>query len=428
LPEAEFAYVIRMFPQTSETFIANEILRIERLGLPLKIYSARRPIEDVQHEVVRAVTSPVGYLPDPVWKGLPTIFRSMRRVRARNGRGFRQAIAYTARRSLEDRALDPWKRLLQASVLADRLQADGIKHVHAHFAHTATDLAVVASILTGIPFSFTGHAIDVYTAKRSVLKAKIAAAVFAVSCTSANVSYLREAAAPEDAGKVVLSYHGVDAEKFTWRPEEPAGEMPLILSVGRLVKKKGHADLIYALALLRERGVAFRGLLIGEGPERNTLEEQVRSFGLQDMISLPGAVSQEELVRIYREATVLALPCRILDNGDRDGLPNVLLEAMATGLPVVTTPISGIPEVVRNGENGLLVPERDPAALAGAIELLLQDTQLRQRLGAAARTTIVDEMSIDKMASRLAGLFFAAIGRIGPETEAPAPAVGRPVT
>jgi glycosyltransferase involved in cell wall biosynthesis len=189
------------------------------------------------------------------------------------------------------------------------------------------------------------------------------------------------------------------------------------LSVGRLVPKKGFPDLIEALGVLRGRGVAFRAMIVGAGPERSKLEEQIKRLNLSDIVTLPGAVTQEELVGIYKEATVFALPCRILDDGDRDGLPNVLLESMSMGLPVISSPISGIPEVIRNGENGLLVPERDVNALAAALELLLHDAELRERLGRNARSTIVSEMSADAMAQKLAGLFFSAIGRT---VEAPA--------
>jgi glycosyltransferase involved in cell wall biosynthesis len=176
--------------------------------------------------------------------------------------------------------------------------------------------------------------------------------------------------------------------------------------------------------MLKDRGLVFRAMIVGAGPERAKLEAQVRRLQLEGKVSLPGAVSQEELVGIYNEATLFALPCRVLDDGDRDGLPNVLLESMSVGLPVVSTPISGIPEVVRHGETGLLAPERDVDALAAAIELLLRDRDLRQRLGRNARATIEAEMSADAMAQRLAGLFFDAVSMTLDAT----PSEGAPIT
>jgi glycosyltransferase involved in cell wall biosynthesis len=235
-----------------------------------------------------------------------------------------------------------------------------------------------------------------------------------VTCTGANQAYLQDIGGPELADKVELGYHGVDVDKFAQRLDEPSGDVPVILSVGRLVQKKGFADLIDALAILKDRGTPFRTLIVGGGPERANLKAQIERLGLDAHVSLLGTVSQETLVGIYKEATLFTLACRILDDGDRDGIPNVLMESMSTGLPVVTTPISGIPEVIRSGENGLLVPERDVSALASALDLLLHDAGLRQRLGAAARATMVSEMSAGAMAQKLAGLFFGAIGRPAP--------------
>ena len=418
MPQPAFAYLIRMFPQTSETFIAGEILRIERLGLPLRIYSARRPVEQVVHESVRSIQSPITYLPDPLWKQMAHILSSMRKLRSNDSRRFGRTFRYVLRYSMQKRSLEVWKRFGQAACLAHELREDGIEHVHAHFAHSATEITMLASMLTGIPFSFTGHARDIYTAQRADIKAKIAAASFAVTCTGANQAFLQDIGGPELSDKVNLGYHGVDVEKFARRTVEPTAEVPLILTVGRLVQKKGFSDLVDALGILKDRGTPFRAIFVGGGPEKANLTAQIEKLGLTQQVTLLGVVSQETLVGIYKEATVFTLPCRILDDGDRDGIPNVLMESMATGLPVVTTPISGIPEVVRGGENGLLVPERDPSALASALDLLLRDEGLRLRLGAAARETMEKEMSADAMAQKLAVLFFKAIGRSASPTEA----------
>ena len=418
MPEPAFAYLIRMFPQTSETFIAGEILRIERLGLPLRIYSCRRPVEQVMHESVRSIRSPITYLPDPLWKSLGTILGAMRGLRTADGQRFGRTLRYVLRTSVRNRSLEVWKRFAQAACLAQELRSDGIEHVHAHFAHSATEITMLAGMLTGLPFSFTGHARDIYTAKQADLRAKIAAAEFAVTCTGANRAFLQEIGGRELSDKVMLGYHGVDVEKFARRSVEPASEVPTILSVGRLVDKKGFSDFVDALSILKDRGTPFGAIIVGGGPEKGNLSAQIERLGLTGQVTLLGVVSQEALVGIYKEATVFALACRILDDGDRDGIPNVLMESMATGLPVVTTPISGIPEVVRGGENGLLVPERDPAALASALDLLLHDGELRRRLGDAARATMVAEMSADAMAQKLADLFFKAIGRSQAPTEA----------
>lgn len=399
-----------MFPQTSETFIANEILRVERTGAPVRIYSYRQPVETVEHECVRLIQSPVQYLPDPLWKSLGKLIGQARAMRRLEPARFRKTLAYVGRVSIRDRSLDVWKRLLQALYLAWDLRQENVTHVHAHFAHQATQVAMLASMLSGISFSFTGHAKDVYTARPRNLKEKVEQAAFAVTCTGANQTYLRSLVAPADREKIELAYHGVDIEKFSPEPSRSDADetVPLVLSVGRLVAKKGFTDLIEALAHLRATGVQFRALLVGEGPDRRMLEQRRRAAGLDDILDMPGACSQEALVDVYRRATVFALPCRVLRNGDRDGIPNVLMEAMAMAIPVVSTSISGIPELVSSDENGLLVPERDPVAFSSSLESVIRDPELARRLGAEGRRTVSEKFSSDVTALKLSGLFSRA--------------------
>ena len=306
--EKPFAYLIWKFPETYQTFVANEIRRVEDLGLPLTIYSCTRPVEKVEYAAVREIKSPVQYLPESLWTGKGEIWRSLLAAWAHDRHRFGRALIRVARYSVRERSINAWRRFLQDCCLAERLRKDGVRHVHAHFAGAATERALSAGMLTGIPFSFTGHAIDIYTAKRRPLKEKIDAARFAVTCTAASLSYLHEVA-PESQRKLHLVYHGVDVEKFAWREEEPVSGLPLILSVGRLVEKKGYDDLIAALALLRDRGVAFRAQLVGDGPEWKTLEVQVKRLSLEETVSLTGVVDQETLVGVYRQASVFALPC-----------------------------------------------------------------------------------------------------------------------
>jgi glycosyltransferase involved in cell wall biosynthesis len=410
MPRAEFAYLIRMFPQTSETFIASEILRVERSGLPLRVFSYRRPPKDVQHEVVRQIRSPITYLPDPLWKHVGSLARGAWQMWRLEQRRARALFLMALKTSLRERSLDVWKRWLQGMYLGNELRREGIRHVHAHFAHQATQVAMFASMASGVPFSFTGHAKDVYTAKQRDLREKIAAASFVVTCTGANVDYLR-LVAMADAEKVLLAYHGVDLEKFPARTADFDSAGPsAILSVGRLVEKKGFDDLLQSAAMLRDRGRAFQLRIVGEGPERASLERLRRDLGLADIVEFAGSRSQEDLIEIYREATLFALPCRVLDDGDRDGIPNVLVEAMATGLPVISTDISGIPELIDHGKDGLLVQPRNLEALADAIDLLLTDAALRQQLGDEARCKVERSFDADAVARQLATRFAEAAG------------------
>jgi glycosyltransferase involved in cell wall biosynthesis len=399
-------YVIRMFPQVSETFIANEIVSLERLGVRLRIYSYRRPQEDVQHECVRLIKSPITYLPDPIQAHLSELLLAQVRMARTKPAGYSAALRHVAGASIADRSTGPWKRLLQAGYLAQLLEGSNVERLHAHFAHGSTHVAMIASILSGLPFSFSAHARDIYcNDSPRLLREKIAAADFVVTCTQANQHHLRDMAA-SDGEKIQLGYHGVNVEKFS-RPSRVGEDdaVPVILSVGRLVEKKGFGDLLQACRLMKHRGLTFRCVIIGEGPLRPRLERRVAALGIGDIVSLPGACTQEDLVEHYRHATVLVLACKVLANGDRDGIPNVLLEAMASGLPVVSTSVSGIPELIESGETGLLVRPESRSELAAAIELLIRDRGLRERLATRARAEVEERFDTRERARVLAGMF-----------------------
>jgi len=264
-----------------------------------------------------------------------------------------------------------------------------IGHLHAHFCHGSTTMTMFASRMAGIPFSFTAHAKDIYLPKLNpgdLLQIKMRRAQFVATCTGANKQYLEEACS--DAAPVYTVYHGVDTARFHPSPEgEP--DVPVILSVGRFVEKKGFPFLVQACRILKDHGHQFQCRIVGEPDEQSGLVRQlIFQSALEDRIVIEPGVTQDELRALYRQATMFVLPCQIVGNGDRDGIPNVLAEAMATGLPVVSTDISGIPELVVHRDNGLLVAQRDVQALAKAMEELLADGQLRRRLGQAGRDTI----------------------------------------
>jgi glycosyltransferase involved in cell wall biosynthesis len=383
-------YVIRMFPQLSETFVANEILHLGRMGVRIKVYSYRRPTAAVPHECVRLIDAPITYLPDPLYRHAGAIVRAHRACYRRQPEGYRRTLAYVGRRVQAERSTDAWRRFVQAGWLADRAARDGVERLHAHFAHGATRLAMLTGMVTGLRFGFTAHARDIYTANPDLLRAKITAADYVVTCTRANQEHLRRVASPDAQAKIEVGYHGVDLGKFGARVRPPMDAIPLVLSVGRLVRKKGFPDLLHACRVLTDKGMRLRCMIVGDGPERPRLETLVRELGLGGVVSLPGSSSQEELLDVYRRATVFALPCRVLEDGDRDGIPNVLLEAMAVGLPVIASGSSSIRELVRDGDNGILVPERNGDALATALERLLGDGPMRDRLARSARATVAE--------------------------------------
>jgi glycosyltransferase involved in cell wall biosynthesis len=288
--------------------------------------------------------------------------------------------------------------LFEAARLVALLRKHGVSHVHAQFAHGPTSVAHFASLLGDIPFSFTGHAKDIYLSPPDLLAVKIAAARFVATCTAHNVAYLRELAAPADHAKIHLVYHGVATERFcpasTTKDLGESAETttPLrMIAVGRLVEKKGYSYLIHACALLRQRGCRFELAIYGSGPQRDELARLIDTFGLGDIVQLQGSRTQEELIALYREADLFVLSPQTLSNGDRDGLPNVLMEAMSVGLPVVATDVSGIPELIEHDRSGLLVPPCDEVALAEALERLLDPLHghaLRARLGSGGRERV----------------------------------------
>jgi glycosyltransferase involved in cell wall biosynthesis len=309
------------------------------------------------------------------------------------------------------------KEFLLAVALADRLLDDSdVRHLHAHFAHGATSVTWLASLITGISFSFTGHAKDIYSEQLNparLLRRKLLAARFAVTCTDANRDHLLRIAPDATVHRV---YHGLNADfahLLAERPPRPDGNGVLnVLAIGRLVEKKGFDVLVDAHAVLAERGVALATTVVGDddgGDVGAELRRRIARRRLDGRIRLAGTMSQSALYEEYRRATVFCLPCRVLDSGDRDGIPNVLVEAMAAGVPVVTTRVSGIPELVEDGVNGLLVQPDDPEELAAALLRLDSDSKLGARLAAAGEDTVRRRFDGEALAAEMAALFREAL-------------------
>lgn len=384
-PRTAVGYVVRMFPQASETFIANEILELERRGLAVRIFSYRRPRAPVRHAYMRLIRAPVTYLPDPLQRDLPGTLSVHREVRRREPARYRATALYVLRHTIRERNPDTWRRFLQAGCLAGLLLDSDVGHLHAHFSHGATRVAMLASMMTGIPYSFTAHARDIYSddVDFRLLREKTDLARFAVTVSRHNERYLSQRLGPRD-GRIRVLYNGVDLEKFAPDPTVPR-EPGLVVGVGRLVEKKGFRHLIDACALLRDRGRSVRCEIVGGGELRDQLAGHIRTLGLEDVVTLAGSRSQEEIVAYYRRAEVVVMPAVVGSDGNRDALPTVLLEAFGCATPVVASRLTGLPEIVDDGQNGILVDPGSAAQLSDAIELLLERADLRARYGAAAR-------------------------------------------
>ena len=413
-------YVLKRYPRLSETFILQEILGLERLGLRLHIFAIMDPHEKIVHPDVQRVRAPVHYLRTSLIADTVHMLMSHAKLFVSAPRRYLSALKHVlATRQPTRRGLYlALKHFMEAGYLAELARRYQIDHLHAHFATNPTSLARFAQLLIGIPFSFTAHAKDIYTGDPNRLADKIQYSDFAVTCTAYNRRYLdslvqrRELAAA--ASKIHLIYHGVDVARFrplTFAPTRAATfeaslpKPPLILSVGRLVAKKGHPFLIQACQILKQKGHHFVCDIYGTGPLRTELEKLVQQLDVEDCVSLQGARTQEELVAIYQAAHVFVLAPFILEDGDRDGLPNVLLEAMACGLPVIASDISGIPELITNNETGLLVAPRDVSGLASALERMLVDSPLRAHLAAMGRRRVERHFGAENNFSRLAALF-----------------------
>jgi glycosyltransferase involved in cell wall biosynthesis len=293
-----------------------------------------------------------------------------------------------------------------APFAAWRLRRAGIKHLHAHFANAATSVALMAAPLAGISFSFTAHAFDIFI-DTLLLGAKLKAAAFVACISDYNVRYLREHYPEAQQAQLVVVRNGLDIARFQPQPH-PLGVPPCIIAVGRLVETKGFHTLVDACGRLRNQGLSCRCLIIGAGPEAGRLLNMIKDLDLSDRVILMGKLPPEECLSYYRQADVLAMPSCIR-NQDADGIPTVLIEALALEIPVVATRVSGIPELVRDGETGLLIAPDDAAALAAALTRLCQDQTLARRLARAGRDLVVSQFDGEKSARQLRGLFAAAI-------------------
>ena len=399
----KLAYFANYFPSLTETFIYREVIELARRGIGVSVYSLRKPpLSSISLESL-PLSSATHYL-------LPVAVSCLIRAHLRFflGRPLRYAAALLKMvAGSHVRQADRIRSLMhfgEGVVLADRVRADGITHIHAHFASQSASVARVVHLLTGIPYSFTGHAHDVWS-DRLLLPEKLKEASFAVTCSDMARRSLLAAAGRDASSKVHLVYHGLDVDNFPYGASREGRERNLVLSIGRLTAIKGFPDLISACALLRDRGTPVRCVILGEGEERGKLEELIESNGLSGQVLLAGAMRQEEVRAYYRRACVFALPCADSADGNRDGIPNVLMEAMASGLPVITTTNSGQAELIRHGVHGLLVPPHAPDELASAIVRVCEDEILWKRLAAAARTRIVEDFDNRRTIEPLVRLF-----------------------
>jgi glycosyltransferase involved in cell wall biosynthesis len=402
------AVVLKGYPRLSETFISQELLGLEQAGLKLHLFSMRHPTDPQVHPVHGEIAAPVTYLPEYLHDEPARVVGGW--WRARRMPGYRIARARFLADLRRDFTRHRWRRWGQALVLASELPAD-IGHLHAHFVHTPASVTQYASLLTGIAWTCSAHAKDIWTTGADELRQKLASARWTVTCTRAG--HERLSALAREPERVHFAHHGLDLGRFgeapRERPPRDGRNGPVeLLSVCRAVEKKGLDVLLQGLALL-PRDLDWRFTHVGGGELMGELRAQAQALGVAERIAWRGAMAQDEVLGLYRSCDLFVLACRIAGDGDRDGLPNVLVEAQSQGLCCVSTTVPGVQELIEDGVNGVLVPPEDAQALADALARAIAAPELRRTLGAAGERKVREHFDYRASVARLAALF-ASVG------------------
>jgi glycosyltransferase involved in cell wall biosynthesis len=399
-------YLTRSWPRLSQTFIVNEVLALERLGVHLDIFALEPSGEQLQQPQVARVRAVVTYL------DRASRLRDHLVVAAHSPRRYLSAALFAVRNPdlasgyATATAAQCFRYAVHVAAHVRGLRRTGTQalHLHAHFAHDPALVALLTHRLTGLPYSVTAHARDLYQIPQRSLRVRAAEATDVLTCCRANLDYLQEELEPSSAGKARVIHHGVDLDQFTPEQTEEQTSAVQVISVGRLVEKKGFPDLLRACQEVARRH-PVRLTVYGDGPLRNELEELTHELGLDDTVDFAGEHDSTVIVEAMRRADLFALAPFVTQDGDRDGVPNVVVEALASGLPVVSTDVGGVAEAVHHGHNGYLAAPHDVPALTAYLDELVGDPELRARMGAAARATAETSFDVDGAARELVGVF-----------------------
>ena len=388
----DLAVLVYEFPKLSETFVVSDLLELEARGVRLHLFALRQPQSDLAPASFERLRAKVEYLPEIRGRQLQLLLRAthlalLTRGPSRYARGLAEIYAspdYTR------------SRLHQALLLARRLDQLACPALYIHFAHKPATVGRFAALLTGTPFAISAHAVDLWTSPSPELRAKFRDARVVMCCYREAQEFV--SGLVDGQTRVELAPHGVAIP-----PDPPREEVspPVLLAVGRLVEKKGFDTLIRAAGTLQDNGAQFRLRIAGDGPLWSALQRLTNELGLTEAVRFLGPLTEAELEQQYAQATAFVLPCQIGTDGNRDGLPNTLLEAMARGLPVVSTTLESVREAIADGEHGLLVAPGDAAALADALAQLLGDPDERRRLGGAARARVAADYDRAALGSRV---------------------------
>ncbi len=384
------ACILGSFPGGNPPFIINEIAGLQKEGIDIVVFPIHKRVlsgRDANTDGIKAIYA------DPIFS--PKI------IATHCYYFFRKPVIY-CKLFLSNKGFGGKKIFWEGIYYARVIKKMGIRHIHAHFAWNAADCARLINRLTNIPFSVSVHANDIYCVTEK-LEEKLTEAKFITTCVKNNKTYIGEKFGQLIEQKIHVIYHGVDIERFT--PRVMAKQDIDILSIANLVEKKGHHYLIEACGLLKNEGVRFKCSIIGEGPQKNELLIMIKERGLVEYVQILNEYRHEELLSVYANSKIFVLPSIITDRGDRDGIPNVLAEAMAMRLPVISSKLPNIVELIGDGISGILVPEKNPFKLADAIGEILSNEDLRVRLGEEARKKIISDFDAKKYIKIIASMF-----------------------
>ena len=406
-PTTRVGYVVKRYPRYSETFVVNEILAHEAAGLDVDIFALRPPCDSHFQNIIAKVRASVTYIRKPIQGRVSDSLNSLSPTAASYFWGELQETAQVIPDFWSKLAFASGERasiVYQAAWLAREVRLREITHLHAHFASVATSVARLAAHFAGIPYTFTAHAKDIFhdSVDPEDMRRKLRDGAAVVTVSDYNRHYLQQVYGSV-ADSVQRIYNGLDLSQFSY--SSPENRPPRLISVGRLVEKKGLSILIEACALLKQWGCDFHCQIVGTGSLERELKAQIEGLGLAKKVFLMGARPQNEVFELVQQAAVFAAPYIIGRDGNRDGLPTVLLEAMALGTPCVGTDVTGIPELIRHDKTGLIVPQKDGEALAFALQKLLYNPALRVYFATEARKLMELDFNIQHNAASLRKLF-----------------------
>lgn len=400
-------FILKGYPRISETFIAQEISLLEERGMPIEIYALRGAREILRHPVHKKIRAEVFYPPEvnayfsPVaWMGFLyscVVFFSglssalLHVFQQKSWKKFRKALSQLFRACWLI-----WKR--------DIGKNRTIAHLHSHFLHSPTEMTFYLSKITGVTFSISAHAKDIYTSEPQEILERVSSSEFLMTCTHFNWQSIRKIVGKSQESKIFEVYHGVNLNAFHRNSPFPELPHPVLITVARLVEKKGYPDVLQAVKLLRNRGLVLQYEIYGDGEDRPILEAAIRDLGLESQVRIHGTVSQPEVISAYEGAGVFVLGSKETATGDRDGIPNSMAEAMAMEIPVVATNVSGIPELLENEITGLLVSPSAPQEIASAIERLYRNPGLGRKLGKRARENVSEKFDSHRCIDRCEAL------------------------